>query len=171
MISVVTRQPDALKQALNESGWLSEEVVAAGQLRQGKAPTMLGMISGAALIEVLRPRRSKLLPRHFVLAVTPSRVVAFKATGGSGDSSSVYKVNIREAEAASFPRSSVTMTDVPEGERSKGGIMSIDGEQFPVARPNLNGDPSTDELIALLAGIDTSPREAGEAPSGGGLIT
>lgn len=30
--------------------------------------------------------------------------------------------------------------------------MEIEGERFPVARPNLNGDPSTDELLAVLAG-------------------
>ena len=142
-----------IKLALNDAGWIEDEVIAAGQLRQGKAPTMAGMILGYALFEVLRPKRSKLLPRHFVMAVTEDEVFAFKATGGSGeDSSSVYEVNIREGVAARFPRTSVSLADTPEGERSKGGIMTIDGESFPVARPNLNGDPNTDELFALLSG-------------------
>ena len=142
-----------IKLGLNDAGWIEDEVIAAGQLRQGKAPTMVGMILGYALIEVLRPRRSKLLPRHFVMAVTANEVLAFKATGGSGeDTPSIYEVTIRESVEARFPRGSVTLSDLPDGERSKGGIMTIDGESFPVARPNLNGDPNTDELIAVLAG-------------------
>ncbi|MDQ5807359.1 MAG: hypothetical protein M3320_01660 [Actinomycetota bacterium] len=159
-LSLHTATDGILKLAINDAGWLEEEVVAAGQLRQGKAPTMVQMITGVALIEVLRPRRSKLLPRHFVMAVTPSEVVAFKATGGSGeDSSSVYTVRIREGIEARFPRSSVSLADLPEGEKSKGGMMTVDGETFPVARPNLNGDPNTDELIALLSDPPT-PRSS-----------
>ena len=188
MISVDSGAQGAIRDALNQAGWLDEEVVAAGQLRQGKAPTMLAMIVGWALWELIRPRRSKLLPRQFVMALTPTRAVAFKAVGGSGESSSsAYIVRIFDGEDASFPRSSVTMDDVPEGAKSKGGMMAIDGERFPVARPNLSGDPNTDELIAALAGLETdaagatgagagavggsSAGGAGEAPSGGGLIT
>jgi len=122
---------------------------------------LAAMITGVALVEVLRPRRSKLLPRHFVLAVTENEVVAFKATGGSGeDSSSIYEVSIREGIQARFPRASVSISDIPEGEKSKGGIMTIDGESFPVARPNLNGDPNTDELIAVLAPSPLDPQSA-----------
>ena len=29
--------------------------------------------------------------------------------------------------------------------------MTVGGESFPVARPNLNGDPNTHELFAVLA--------------------
>lgn len=152
-LSLHTATDGIIKLAIEDAGWLEEEVVAAGQLRQGKAPSMAAMITGVALIEVLRPRRSKLLPRHFVLAVTATEVVAFKATGGSGeDSSSIYKVRIREGIEARFPRDAVSLSDLPEGEKSKGGIMTINGESFPVARPNLNGDPNTDELIAVLSG-------------------
>src|SRR5687768_14814711 len=157
-LSLHTATDGIIKLAIDDAGWLEEEVVAAGQLRQGKAPSMAAMITGVALIEVLRPRRSKLLPRHFVLAVTATEVVAFKATGGSGeDSSSIYKVRIREGIEARFPRDAVSLSDIPEGEKSKGGIMTINGESFPVARPNLNGDPNTDELIAVLAGEASVP--------------
>ncbi len=151
-LKLATHTDGIIKLALNDAGWIEDEVIAAGQLRQGKAPSMVAMILGYALIEVLRPRRSKLLPRHFVMAVTPTEVVAWKATGGSSeDASTVYTVNIREEVAARFPRESVSLTDTPEGEKSKGGIMTISGESFPVARPNLNGDPNTDELLAVLA--------------------
>ena len=149
-ISVDTGHAGGIRDALNHSGWLQEPVVAAGQLRQGKAPSMAAMLTGGALIEVLRPRRSKLLPRHFVLAVTPDRVVAFKAVGGSPENRSEYVLRIKPGEEASFSRAEVTLSDLPEGDQSKGGVMSIGGAQFPVSRPNLNGDPNTDELIALL---------------------
>ncbi|MEA2351994.1 MAG: hypothetical protein QOJ14_408 [Thermoleophilaceae bacterium] len=152
-LSVQSADFDALKDALNGSGWIDGEVVAAGQLRQGKAPTTASMVTGAALWEVLRPRRSKLLPRHFVLALTADRAIAFKAVGGSPQSGSVrdYTIRIKSGEEASFARSEVSLSDLPEGPESKGGIMSIRGQSFPVGRPNLNGDPNTDELIALLA--------------------
>lgn len=151
MIRIASDSDGVIKLALNEKGVVDAPILAAGQLRQGKAPTMLAMIVGWALIEVLRPRRSKLLPRHFVLALTESEALAFKASGGSGENSSTYTLNIHEEIAARFPRSAVSIADIPEGEKSKGGIMTIDGESFPVARPNLNGDPNTDELIAVLS--------------------
>jgi hypothetical protein len=114
---------------------------------------MASMVSGAALWEVLRPRRSKLLPRHFVMALTADRAVAFKAVGGSPESGSAgdYTIRIKSGEEASFARSEVRLSDLSEGAESKGGTMTIRGESFPVGRPNLNGDPSTDELIAVLA--------------------
>ena len=84
-LAVGTGAPGPLKHALNRSGWLDDEVVAAGQLRQVRAPSMASMITGTALIELARPRRSKALPRHFVLAVTTERVVAFKALAGASD--------------------------------------------------------------------------------------
>ena len=146
-----TEADDAIRKAIDETGWVDEPVIAAGQLRQGKAPSMLQMITGAAVVEVLRPRRSKLLPRHFIMAATESKVVAFKATGGKGETASVYTVSVDEDIAATFPRGAVRITDLPEGPKSKGGIMEVNGERFPVARPNLNGEPSTDALLALLS--------------------
>jgi hypothetical protein len=88
-----------------------------------------------------------------VLALTADRAIAFKAVGGSPQSGSVrdYTIRIKSGEEASFARSEVSLSDLPEGPESKGGIMSIRGQSFPVGRPNLNGDPNTDELIALLA--------------------
>jgi hypothetical protein len=70
-------RPDAFKRALNGSCWLADEVVAAGVVTQGKTQSLFRMITGLALLEVLRPRRSKSLPREFALAVTADRIVAF----------------------------------------------------------------------------------------------
>jgi hypothetical protein len=138
---------------LNSEGPLEEEVIAAGHLRQGKAQKMIALILGYGLWEILRPRRSKLLPRHFVLALTPSEVVAFKASAGGGgaESSTEYTVNMDEDVYARYPRESVTLTDLPEGEKSQGGTLTINGESFPICRPNMNGDPNTDEFLEVLA--------------------
>jgi len=53
-------------------------VIATTRLRQGEPPTLAGMLTDKGLIVLLRPRRSASLPRHFVLALTADRVVAFK---------------------------------------------------------------------------------------------
>ena len=147
----ITTDPESMKDAIAQSGWVdNRELVAVGQLRQGKAPTTTGMVVGTAVFEVLRPRRSKLLPRHFVLAVTTDRVVAFKAAGGGEDD---YVVRILSGEQASFPRSSVSLSDLTEGSQSKGATMTIDGQSFPVSRPYLSGDSNTDECLAVLGGL------------------
>jgi hypothetical protein len=106
----------------------------------------------AALVEVLRPRRSKSLPRHFVMVATASEVVVFKASGGSGEKNEPYEVRVREGEQGRWPRSAVSIADLEEGASSKGGTLVLAGESIPVARPNLSGDPNTDELLRLLSG-------------------
>jgi hypothetical protein len=148
-ISLESWRAGAIKRALNESGWLDDDVVAAGQLRQGKAPSMLAIFTGLALIELLRPRRSKSLPRQFVLAVTADRVVAFEAKGG-GDSESNYETRIKPGQRGSWSRDLVRLIDLPNGSGSWGATLELAGERIPVARPNLNGDPSTDELLETL---------------------
>ena len=160
-ISVAPGHPGAIKQALNASDWLDEEVIAAGQLRQGNAPSIAAMVTGTVLIELLRPRRSKSLPRHFVLAATADRVVAFKASGGGdSDTGGPYMVRIRPGECGSWPRASVRLIDLPDGAQSDGATLELAGtERLPVSRPNLTGDPSTDELIHLLSGGAPSARE------------
>jgi hypothetical protein len=154
---VLTTHPDSMKQAIAESGWVDTEavgeLVAVGQLRQGKPPTALGMALGYAVVEVLRPRRSKLLPRHFVLAVTEQRVIAWKASGGSPEDSSDYRLRIRPGEQANFPRASVSVTDLTDGPQSKGATMTIAGESFPVSLANLSGDANTLECLAVLGGL------------------
>ena len=159
-VTVAAEALGAIKQALNESGWLDGEVVAAGDLRQGKPLTITSMITGTALIELARPRRSKSLPRHFVLAATADRVVAFKALGYTvgEDSDATYMLKIKPGECGSWPRASVRMLDLPDGPHSNSATLELDGsERLPVARPNLEGDPDTDELIELLSGEAPRP--------------
>lgn len=153
-VKVKTSTPGAFKDAINEAGWLEDEVVAAGHLRHGKAARMsVGRPSGWEQVQLLFPRRSKKLPRHFVLAVTANEVVAFRATEvGQDSNATIYtKLKIREGVYARYPRRSVSLSDLPEGPRSRGGTITIEGDSFPVMRPNPYGDPSTDELLAVLA--------------------
>jgi len=149
-ISAESWRRGAIKQVLNQSGWLSDEVIAAGQLRQGTAPSLVAMVTGLALIQMLRPRRSRSLPTQFVLAITADRILAFKASGG-GDSESNYEVWIKPGVRGTWPSELVRLVDLPEGFKSKGGVLDLAGERVPVARVNLNGDPSTDELIEALS--------------------
>jgi hypothetical protein len=107
------------------------------------------MVTGLALIQMLRPRRSKSLPSQFVLAVTAERVIAFKAIGG-GYAESNYETRIEPGEVGSWPRDLVRLIDLPKGSKSRGGTLDLAGERIPVSRANLNTDPSTDELMELL---------------------
>jgi hypothetical protein len=153
-ISTPLDLPEGVRRALNASGWL-EEVIAAGELRQGKEPSLLSMIIGTALIEVLRPRRSKSLPRNFALAVTAERVVAFRAyTVGEGvDGAGPFTLSIRPGERGSWPREAVRLVDPPAGKAPTCGTLVLDDrERVPVFRPSSDTDPSTDELLELLAG-------------------
>ncbi|HEX8648693.1 MAG TPA: hypothetical protein VF715_17490 [Thermoleophilaceae bacterium] len=153
-VKVKTGAYGSFKEAINEAGWLKDEVVAAGHLRHGRAARMsVGRPSGLEQVQLLLPRRSKKLPRHFVLAVTADEVVAFRATEVGGDSNAtIYtRLKIREGVYARYPRRSVSMSDLPEGPESRGGTITIEGDSFPVMRPNPYGDPNTNELIAVLA--------------------
>jgi hypothetical protein len=154
--SVLPGDPGTIERALNESGLLGEEVLAAGELRQGKEPSVVSMLTGWAVVELLRPRRAKSLPRHFVLAVTADRVVAFKARGGADgeDATGPYRLWIRPGERGSWPTASVRLVDRPEDPKSTVGTLVLDGlERTPVYRPNPEPDPSTDELLDRLRAL------------------
>ena len=154
-VTVVTTVPGAIKHALCNSGWVVDDVLAAGHLRQGRPPTMAGMLTGAALVELARPRRSRTLPRQFVLAVTADEVIAFRASNvviGEGTLSE-QRLTIKDEVCARWPRASLRLLDLDDGARSRGATLHVGDEEVPVSRGNLEGDPSTDELLALLGGL------------------
>jgi hypothetical protein len=125
-----------------------EAVVAAGQLRQGHKPSLASMITGTALIGLAWPRRSKSVPKGFVLAVTPSRVLAFACTGVADDEDGEnYRVVVRK-QHGSWPREGVSFAALP-GEDGH-GTLDICGEKVEVFRPSTIDDPETDELMELL---------------------
>jgi hypothetical protein len=148
MIKAHTDVPGSLRTALESSGWVGEPILAAGAIRQGKKPSMLSMVVGYGLWEVMRPRRSKLLPRHFVLGLTPTRVVAFKALGVSDEDGENYRVHIREGDGNSYAREQVSITGLVADGDDREAIMRIGDAAFPI---RTDEDPNTDELIALLA--------------------
>jgi hypothetical protein len=145
-----TDSPGAIKKALNDGGWVDGLVLAAGDLRQGKEPSLTSMLTGTALVEVLRPPCSKSLPRHFVLVLTADRIVAFKALGSGNDEAGVYELWLRPDEFASWPREAVRLVDLAQGADSTAATLELDGvDRVPVYGPN---DPSTGELLELLTG-------------------
>lgn len=149
-LPVELARPEAFKRALNQSGWLADEVIAAGLVTQGRTQSLFRMITGLALLEVLRPRRSKSVPREFALAVTNDRVVALAMSPwkeGVGDTVDVVK--LKHDERGSWSRGSVRMTDVSRGRVQNGATLDLAGEeQFPITWAD---DPSSDELVELLS--------------------
>ena len=145
VVTVLTETPGAIKFALVDSGRAPDPVLAAGELRQGAATSAAGAIAG-----LMRPRPSKLLPRHFVIAATLEEVLFYRATGGATEGGGAYALRIAKDVVARFTRAEVQITDLDGGERAKGGTLRVGDEAIPVVRALLNGDPNTDELLALL---------------------
>jgi hypothetical protein len=149
-LPVEWQRPGAFKRALNESGWLDDEVVAVGMVTQGKTQSLFRMITGLALLEVVRSRRSKTLPREFVLAVTADRVVALALSPwkeGVGDTVDVVK--IKNEQRGSWRRGHVRVIDPTTGRVQNGGTLDLAGdERFPFT---WGGDDSTTELVELLS--------------------
>jgi hypothetical protein len=144
IIAVPFSEPGGFTRALNESGWLADEVVAAGALRQGKPPSLLTAATGLALIELAR-RRSKSLPREFVLAATEKHVVAFGMRTQDADTSPV--IEIKRGELGRWPRELVGLTDVKKRLFNSGATLVLAGERILVTSDD---DDSTNELVALL---------------------
>jgi hypothetical protein len=146
-ITVQFGVPGAFTRGLDESGWLADEVIAAGALRQGKAPSLFRAVTGLVLIELAR-RRSKTLPREFVLAATADRVVAF-AMSAEGAEGTTTVVKIKRGELGSWPRDLVWLIDLTKGLFTRGATLELAGvERIPVTA---DGDDSTNELIELLS--------------------
>lgn len=143
-------EKDAFKRRLNQSGWFDEEVLAAGMLTQGKAQSLLSLVTGWALVETVRGRRCKSLSRDFCLALTTDRVVALaiSAVAEGGEGTDVI-VKVKRGERGSWSRGSVRIDldnrNLKSGQ--KGGTLDLAGlERFPV---NWEGS-SEEELVELL---------------------
>lgn len=126
---------------------LGEEVVVVAALSQGTPPSPLSMVTGAALIKLISPRASKQLPKRFILAVTPDRVVALKGTPISDEDGNDTGAHLR-GEIASWSRDEVTATRSADG---NGGTLQFPGASIPVFDRSL-GDPRERELFMALGG-------------------
>jgi hypothetical protein len=149
-IPVEVQVPGAFTRALNESGELDEQAIAVGVLRQGKQHSVLALVSGLALLEVLRPRRSRSLPREFALAVTQHRVVAFAMSlWAEGTDTTTTLVRIKRGERGSWPRELVQIVDPSRNILQNGATLEVAGERIPVV---WESHSSTDELVGALSG-------------------
>jgi hypothetical protein len=155
LLRVPLAEPGSFKRRLNQSGWFDEEIVAGGLLTQGKAQSLLSMATGWALVEMVRGRRCKSLPREFCVAVMPSRVVALAMSpwseGGDGETDTNIVVKVKREEIGSWSRGSLRIDLDNRRLRTgyKGGTLDLAGlERFPV---NWSADTQTDEMVALLA--------------------
>lgn len=154
-LRVPLSEPGAFKSRLNQTGWFDEEIVAGGLLTQGKAQSLLSMVTGWALVEMARGRRCKSLPREFCVAVTPSRVVALAMSpwseGGGGEVTTDVVVKVKHEEVGSRSRGSlrVDLDGRRLKSRMKGGTLDLAGlEQLPVS---WGSGSDTEEVIELLA--------------------
>ena len=152
MLPVRIAVPGAFARSLNESGWLADEVIAAGMLRQGRPPSLGGLLTGMALFQMARARPAPSLPREFALAVTAERVVAFAMSAwkeGEVLSDSVVVVRIKPGERGSWPRASARLANLHTRMKTTGATLHVPGmEPFPVIS---NGDPSTEALMEFLS--------------------
>lgn len=102
---------------------IGEKVICSGELRQGRTPSAGNIVSVSTLFDVLRPRRSKLLPRRSVIALTAEGVHVSSHSG----------------------------CQTATGPTTVGGTLHIGGEAIPAFRPQLNErDSGISELFRLL---------------------
>jgi hypothetical protein len=149
-IPVEVQVPGAFTRSLNASGELDDEAIAVGTLTQGKPRSVLALLSGLALIDLVRPRRSKTLPREFALAVTADRVVAFAMSAwAEGSEYTTTLVKIKRGARGSWPRELVRVIDQHGNRLVKGGTLEVAGERIPVV---LDDHDSTKELLEALGG-------------------
>jgi hypothetical protein len=165
-IPVEVQVPGAFTRSLNASGELDDEAIAVGTLTQGKPRSVLALLSGLALIDLLRPRRSKTLPREFALAVTADRVVTFAMSArAEGTEYTTTLVKIKRGARGAWPRELVRVIDQHGNRLAKGGTLEVAGERILVV---WDDHDSTKELLSALSGQTAlAPADAGGRSSRG----
>ena len=154
-LRVPVAEPWSFKRRLNASGWFDEEIVAGGLVTQGKAQSLKSMMTGWALVELVKGRRYKALPREFCLAVTDKRVIALGLSAwseGGGETASIdVVVKVKRGEIASWSRSEILIELESRRPRTgyQGGTLRLGGERVPV---NWDADSNqVGELVGMLA--------------------
>jgi len=134
------------------SQWGLADVEAASIVRQGHAPSTASAMIGLGVLKLLARKRAKELPRKFVLAATPERVIAFDASShsrGEGTDSTMH-VTIHPGEIASWPRAEVSMR-ADEGGMTQNATLVIAGKEVPCAVPDGDAEDAFKELLGKLA--------------------
>jgi hypothetical protein len=134
------------------TGWGLADVEAACLVRQGHAPSTAAAMLGVGVLKLLAPKKAKELPRKFVLAVTPDRVVAYDASShsrGEGSDQTMH-VTIEPGEIASWSRGEVSMR-ADEGGMNQNATLVLAGKEVPCAVPDGEAEEAFQELIAKLS--------------------
>jgi hypothetical protein len=118
-----------IARGMSESVSFPDEIKAAALLRQGSAPSVASAAVGFGLWKMLRPRTKRDLPRVFVLAVTESEALAFKARGVGNDEGD-YFVTVWAEPLGSWPRSEVSLQAGPKG-LNRNVVVELAGERVP----------------------------------------
>lgn len=149
-IKPLVGRPEALRGALDETGWLGAPVRAAAVVRQGHSPSLVATAIGYGLISLLKPRPRRDLPRTLVLAATAERVVAYRARCVTHDEDDLY-VTIWPDELASWPRGSVTVETAKQGMNENATLRIAGQAAIPV------GESAEGTLAALSGELGSSP--------------
>lgn len=155
LLRVPLAESHGFKRRLNASGWFDEEIVAAGLITQGKAQSLVSLMTGWALVELAKGRRCKSLPREFCVVVTPTRVIALAMSpwseGGGGETDTNVVVKVKREEVGSWTRGSLRIDLDNRKLKSgiRGGTLDLAGlERFPV---NWSAGTQVEEAVELLA--------------------
>lgn len=138
---------------------LGEEVLACGQLRQGRPPSMVGMVTGTALIGFLKPRGARDLPKSFLLAVTEDRVVAIRGWALSDDEYGGDTGAYIKGVAASWPRGAVGVKGIAEEHGTVvASLVLPDGREVEVFDPAMDAedDRAVLEMVAARGPLAAS---------------
>ena len=135
------------------TGWGLSDVEAASLVRQAHSPSMASAMVGIGVLKLFAPKKAKELPRKFVLAATPDRVIAFDASSHSrGESpNDVMHVTIAPGEIASWARGEVSMR-ADEGGMNQNATLMLAGNEVPCTVPDGDAEDAFRELIATLGG-------------------
>ncbi|HEX2466898.1 MAG TPA: hypothetical protein VHJ54_01705 [Solirubrobacterales bacterium] len=135
------------------TGWGLADVEAACLVRQGHSPSMASAMIGVGVLKLLAPKKAKELPRKFVLAATPDRVLAFGADSHSRGESphSVMHVTIHPGELASWSRGEVSMRADDAGVNQNATLV-LAGNEVPCTVPDGDAEDALRELIRVLGG-------------------
>jgi hypothetical protein len=151
-LKITVHDAGSFREAL-ATGWGLTDVEAACLVRQGHAPSMASAMVGVGVLKLFAPKKAKDLPRKFVLAATPERVIAFGAgsySEGEG-TSAVMHVTIKPGELASWSRGEVSMRP-EEGGMNQNATLVLAGNEVPCAAPDSDAEDAFNELIAKLGG-------------------
>ena len=151
-IKITATQADDFTRAL-ATQWGMGDVEAACLIRQGHSPSMASAMVGFGLFKLFGRKGAKDLPRKFVLAATPDRVVAFDCNShseGEGTDATLH-VTIHPGEVGEWPRGSVSMRP-DDGGINPNATLVLAGTEVPCTVPDSDAKEAFARLVTVLSG-------------------